>query len=176
MSSAFETRQWLRQGDVISTLFFNVALEEIIRRVKQQKTGTIFNEQTYLLAYADDIVKAVKVELKINEQKTKYMIAAGKRTILDAGQLVAFGDKNFKVVNEFVYLRALVTPKNDVGSEILRRIQTANRCFCGLRKHLRSSQLARQTKIYKTLIRQVLLYDSGTCVLTKSKDNLLLRI
>jgi hypothetical protein len=43
-------------------------------------------------------------------------------------------------------------------------IQTANRCFCGLRKHLRSSHLARQTKlmIYKTKIRTVLLYGSGT--------------
>jgi hypothetical protein len=30
-------------------------------------------------------------------------------------QQVAFGDKNFEVVNEFVYLRALVTPKNGSG-------------------------------------------------------------
>jgi hypothetical protein len=52
------------------------------------------------------------------KQKTKYMIAAGKRTILDAGRTAAFGDKNFKVLNEFVYLKALVTPKNDVGLEI----------------------------------------------------------
>jgi hypothetical protein len=54
----------------------------------------------------------------MNEQKTKYMIAAKNRTILDAGQTVAFGDKNFEVVNEFVYLGALVTPNNDVGLEI----------------------------------------------------------
>jgi hypothetical protein len=67
------------------------------------------------------------------------MIAAGNRTILDAGQNVAFGNRNFEVVN--VYFGALVTPKNDVGLEILR-------------KHLRSSHLARQTKLttYKTLI------------------------
>jgi hypothetical protein len=48
----------------------------------------------------------------------------------------------------------LMTPKNDVSLEIQRRIQTANRCFFGLRKHLRSSHLSRQTKftIPKTLI------------------------
>jgi hypothetical protein len=74
------------------------------------------------------------------------MIAAENRTILDAGQTVGFGDKNFDVVNKFVYLEALVTPKSDVGIEIQRRIQTANRCFCGLQKPLRSSHLARQTK------------------------------
>jgi hypothetical protein len=67
-----------------------------------------------------------KVRLKINEQKTKYMIAARNRTILAVGQTVAFGDRSFEVVNEFVYLGALVTPNNDVGLEIQRIIQTAN--------------------------------------------------
>jgi hypothetical protein len=59
----------------------------------------------------------------------------------------------------------MMTPKNDVGLEIQRRIQTANKCFCGLRKHLPSSHLARQTKltIYKILIRLVLLYVKRGC-------------
>jgi hypothetical protein len=55
------------------------------------------------------MVEAAKVGLEINEQKTGYMIADGNRTILDVGQTVVFGDKNFEVVNEFVYLEALVT-------------------------------------------------------------------
>jgi hypothetical protein len=93
-SESFEIRQGLRQGDVLSTLLFNVVLEVIVRRANLQTTGTIFNKETQLLAYADDIVtvgksqsavpdaylalerEAVKVGLKINEQKTKYMIAA----------------------------------------------------------------------------------------------------
>jgi hypothetical protein len=104
------------------------------------------------------------------------MIAVGNMTIVDAGHNVAFGDKNFEVVNELVYLEALVTLKNDVSLEIQRRIQTADRCFCGLRNHLGSSHLARQTKltIYKTLIRPVLLYGSETWVLTKRVENRLL--
>jgi hypothetical protein len=43
------------------------------------------------------------------------MIAAGIKTIFDARQTVAFGDKNNEVDNEFVYLGALVTLKNDLG-------------------------------------------------------------
>jgi hypothetical protein len=58
-----------------------------------------------------------------------------------------------------------------VSLEIQRKIQTANRCFFELRKHLQSSHLSRQTKftIQNTLIRPVLLYGSETWVLTKRK-------
>jgi hypothetical protein len=65
------------------------------------------------------------------------------RTIRDVGQSVAISDKHFEVVKEFVYLGSLMTPTNDVSLETQRRIQTANRCFFGLRKHLRSSHLSR---------------------------------
>jgi hypothetical protein len=93
-SESFETRQGLRQGYVLSTLLFNVVLELIVRRANLQATGTINNKETHLLTYADDIDKvgrsqsaiqdadlafereAAKVMLKINQQKTKYMIAA----------------------------------------------------------------------------------------------------
>jgi hypothetical protein len=71
--------------------------------------------------------KAAKVGLKINEQKTKYIIAArNDGTIRDVGQSVAIGDKHFEVVKEFVYLGSLMTPTNDVSLEIQQRIQTAN--------------------------------------------------
>jgi DNA-binding PucR family transcriptional regulator len=109
--------------------------------------------------------EAAKVGLKINEQKTKYMIAArNDRMIRDVGKSVAIGDRHFEVVKEFVYLGSLMTTTNDVSRKIQRRIQTANRCFFGLRKHLQSSHLSRQTKftIHKTLIRLVLLYGSET--------------
>jgi hypothetical protein len=69
-----------------------------------------------------------------------------------------------------------MTPTNDVSLERQRRIQTANRCFFGLRKHLQSSHLSRQTKfnIYKTLILPFLFYGSETWVLTTREENQLL--
>jgi hypothetical protein len=69
-----------------------------------------------------------------------------------------------------------MTPTKNVSLEIQQKIQTANRSFFGLRKHLRSSHLSRQTKftIHKTLIRPVLLYGSETWVLTKREENQLL--
>jgi hypothetical protein len=41
----FETRQGLRQGDVLSTLLFNVVLEVIVRRANLQTTGTIYKKK-----------------------------------------------------------------------------------------------------------------------------------
>jgi hypothetical protein len=113
--------------------------------------------------------EAAKVGLKINEEMTKYMIVArNDRTIRGVGQSVTIGDKHFEVVKEFEK-----TPTIDVRLEIQRRIQTANRCFLRLRKHMRSSHLSRQTKftIHKTLIRPVLLCGSETWVLTKREEN-----
>jgi hypothetical protein len=176
-------------------LLSNTLLEIIVPRANLQTTGTIFNKETQLLAYADDIDivgwsqsavrdaylpfkrKAAKVGLKINEQTTKYMIATrNDRTIRDVGQSVTIGGKHFEVVKECVYLGSLMTPTNDMSLEIQRSIQTANRWFFGLHKHLQSSHLSRQTKftIHKTLIRPVLLYGSETWVLNKREENQLL--
>jgi hypothetical protein len=146
-------------------------LEVIVQRENLQTTGTIYNKETQLFAYADDIDffgrsqsairdaylalerEAAKIGLKINEQKTKYIIAArNDTTIRDVGKNVAIGDKHFEVVKEFVYLGSLMTPANDVSLEVQRRTHTANRSFFRLHKHLRSSHLSRQTKftIHKT--------------------------
>jgi hypothetical protein len=127
----FETQQGLRQGGVLLTLLFNVLLESIVRRAKLQ-THHLQQADTTSIAYIDivgrsleavrDAYLALEAEagLKINEQKIKYMIATGNRTILDAGQTVAFGDRNFEV--EFMYLGALVPPKSDVSLKLQRRI------------------------------------------------------
>jgi hypothetical protein len=82
------------------------------------------------------------------------IVARNEKTIRDVGQSVAIGDKHFEVVKEFVYLRSLMTPTNDVSLKMQQRIQTANRCFFGLPKH------QKKFTIHNTLIRPVLLYGS----------------
>jgi hypothetical protein len=123
----------------------------IVRRTKLQTTGSIFNKQKQPLTHADDIeivgmslevvhdaylaleAEAAKIGLKINKQKTKYLLAAENRTILAAGQTMTFGDRNFEVVNEFVYLGGLETPKNDVGLDSKLQIGASAACknICG---------------------------------------------
>jgi hypothetical protein len=90
------------------------------------------------------------------------------------GRFVTWGKAwQFEVVKEFVYLGFLMTPTNNVSLEIQRRIQTANKGFFGLRKHLQSSHLSRQTKNHYSQD-PVLLYGSETWVLTKREGNQLI--
>jgi hypothetical protein len=109
-------------------VLFNIVLEAIVRQAKVQTLDTIFIKQTQLFGYVSDIdivgsslevvrdayllsIGGISSKSKAEDQQTKDKIhdcGWKRRTILDAGQTVAFGDrKNFKVNNEFVYLGAL---------------------------------------------------------------------
>ena len=57
---------------------------------------------------------------------------AGYPHYLEAGQ------QKFQVVHSFTHLRSDVNCNNDISAEIQKSILAANKCFHGLRKHLRS--------------------------------------
>jgi hypothetical protein len=78
------------------------------------KISSVGVSQTVQNAYLALEGEASKEGIKINEEKTKYLIKArNDRTIRDVEQSVAIG--------------SLMTPTNDVSPEIQRKIQTANR-------------------------------------------------
>jgi len=49
-------KKYLRQGDAIVPLLFNVVLETAIRKSKAQTYGIIFDRCSQITAYADDVV------------------------------------------------------------------------------------------------------------------------
>ena len=92
------------------------------------------------------------------------------------GDTISIEEFNLEIVDEFVYLGALIRSDGDNTPEIQRRIMAASRCYYGLIKHLRSKLISKKTKcqVYKTLTRPVLIYGYESWTVKKSDEQLLL--
>ena len=185
LSEEFETKTGVKQGCILSPLLFAITLDEIMRNaIKGNKRGIgwTLNESLEDLEFADDIcllshrkshlqqkvtdvqIQARKVGLKINGSKTKAMAIN-----IRGATNITVDEENIEMVEEFTYLGATVARENGVQRDVVKRIGKARSVFVRLNKTWRTRNIREDTKIkiFKSMVKPVLLYGSESWTITE---------
>ena len=82
MSDRFPIRNGLKQGDALSPMLFNCALEYAIRRVQVNQDGLKLNGAHQLLAYDDD-VNILEGNIHTLKENAEALVAATREIGLE---------------------------------------------------------------------------------------------
>ena len=84
--------------------------------------------------------------------------------------VLEIGEYTFQIVHEFKYQGTIITDENDINKEIRSRILQANRCYYALKNQFKSHilNLDVKFKIYKTILRPILIYGSECWTLSRN--------
>jgi len=138
VSDRFAIRNGLKQGDALSPLLFNFALQYAITRVQVNQDGLKLNGTHQILTYSDDVIilggsihtlkensealvaATRKIGLEVSADKTKYMVMSRDQ---NAGRIhsVRIDNSTFERVEEFKYLGTTLTNQNSIAEEIKSR-------------------------------------------------------
>jgi glyoxylate utilization-related uncharacterized protein len=129
-------------------------MEKIIRNIRINPGGTIFNRTRQYLAYAHDVVILGRSEgyiketleemtaitqqigLQMSDTKTNYMVNRDGKNEEKTIKLIG---KKYEKVESFKYLGSVMTNSSDINTEIKRKLTAGNKCYYALGPILKRS-------------------------------------
>ena len=143
LSDMLPIKNGFKQGDALSSLLFNFALEYVIMRIKVNWDGLKLNGTHQHLFYADD-VNISSGSVRTIKKNTEILVVASKETGLDVDAdktkyMAMYRDQNagqnhnvknengfFERSENFRYSRKTLMDKNSIQEEIESRLKSRN--------------------------------------------------
>lgn len=140
-SSEWKISNGVRQGGVLSPLFFNIYINSLIDKISSSKLGCRLGLlKSNIIVYADDIVilspsaKALQIlidltvyeaevlGLQVNESKTKCMVFRYERNCKSWNKIAPFtiGCKHVDFVNSYKYLGYMIMDNMSIKNDVNR--------------------------------------------------------